>query len=162
MSTTTITKSQTDTFTEARARYVLGKIFDDFNAIIYRKFNHITTDDLKEWRGVIQYIMERNALYKFELQFTKGNQEWAVGYEVDKQGNIARDDDSGGIDFYSIPADASLSILVRRDRSNEEITKYLEKLGWGTGGTFLTEESDTHKSFSKDGFGVNIKVKGDI
>lgn len=162
MSTGTFTRSSTDAYTEAKARYVKGKIFDDFNSMMYRGFTSVSANDLKEWRDDIQYIIERNALYHFEVQFRTSDKKWAVRYEVDKAGGISRDDDSGGLDFYNIPETASISMVVKRDHTNKDVSDYLVKRGWGTGGEFIAEGASNDKSYSKDGFGVNRKILGNL
>ena len=161
MNTTTQAKSISDAFTEARARYVLGKIFDTFNNIIFRGFTTITTDNLKQWRDDIQFIMEKNALVAFEIQFRTTEKKWVVRYEV-VSGTVSRDDESGGIDFYNIPADASLSCVIERDHNNEEVNNYVERRNFGKNGEFIAESAAIYKSHSKDGFGVNLKILGDI
>lgn len=162
MSTTTITKTQSDTFTESRAKYVLGKIFDDFNGIIFRGFTSTSSDSIKVWRDDIAFIMEQNALHHFEIQFSYGSDSWTLRYEVDKFGGIARDDDSGGSDFYNIPINAELNIVVRRDNSNDTVSNYLKRRGWVSGGNFVAEDSSGDRTYSKDGFGVNRKKLGDF
>lgn len=162
MYTSTYTKSQSDTFTEARARYVLGKIFDDFNGIIFRGFTTISSERIKGWRDDVAFVMENNALYHFEIQFKYGYEEWALRYEVDKYGGVSRDDKSGGSDFYNIPDRANLSIVVQRDSSNETVSQYLKRTGWDSGGTFIAADGTGDRVYSKDGFGVNRKKKGDF
>lgn len=159
---TTFTLSRTDTFTESRARYVMGKIFDDFNSILFRGFTKNTTEQLKGWRDDVHFIMEQNALHHFELQFSYGSQEWIVRYDVDKSGGISRDDDSGGIDFYCIPTASVINIVVRRDPKNSKVTEYLEGRGWTTGGNFKGETGISDRAYSKEGFGVNRKLVGNF
>lgn len=156
----TATRSTTDTFTEARARYVMGKIFDDFNGLLFREFVHPPAARLKAWRDDVQYVMERDALYSFELQFQYGSQNWVARYEVDKYGGISRDDDSGGLDFYSIPSGATVSIVLDYDTRKNLITDYLALRGWGNNGQFKGESGTIDRSFSKEGFGVNRKLTG--
>ncbi len=162
MYTGTLSKSQSDTFTEARARYVLGKIFDVFNGIIFRGFKTVSKSEIIGWRDDIQFIMERDSLYHFEIQFNSNGNKWVVRYEVDKYGNISRDDDSGGIDFYNVPASAKIHIVVSKDNGDQEVTDYLAKRGWGSGGEFIAANADTNRSYSKDGYGVNQKLLGDF
>jgi len=162
MHTGTLTKSQSNTFTEARARYVLGKIFDDFNGIIFRRFTTISAETLRNWRDDVAFIMENNAMYHFEIQFKLGVQEWALRYEVDKFGGVSRDDDSGGSDFYNIPAGASVNIVVERDNSNETVSRYLIRRGWSSGGNFIAADGMCDRAYSKEGFGVNRTKKGDF
>lgn len=162
MSTGTLSKSQSDTFTEARARHVLGKIFDVFNGIIFRGFTMASQSEIIGWRDDIQFIMEHDSLYHFEIQFSSNGQKWVVRYEVDKYGNISRDDDSGGIDFYNVPASAIINIVVSRDRENQEVSDYLLKRGWGSEGSFFAENASTSRAYSKDGYGVNQKLLGDF
>lgn len=161
MSTTTSTKTTTDAFTEARARYVLGKIFDEFNNIMFRGFTSISATTLKQWRDDIQYVMERNALIHFEIQFRTIEKKWAVRYEV-VAGSLSRDDDSGGVDFYNIPSNASLSMVVNWNRNNQDVAAYVKRRGWGTNGVCIADSATNDRSYSKDGFGVNRKILGDL
>ncbi len=155
----TMTRSLTDTFTEARARYIMGKIFDDFNSVIFRGFTTSATT-LRGWRDDVQFVMERDALHNFELQFTNGSDRWVLRYEVSKNGSITRDDNSGGLDLYSIPSGARVNIVVEHDHTNTGVNQYLEARGWGTGGVFIAEDAYSDRAFSKEGFGVNRKLLG--
>jgi hypothetical protein len=128
---------------------------------MFRGFTSISSNNLKEWRDDIQFVMEKNALTCFEIQFRLLGKEWAVRYEV-VSGTISRDDESGGLDFYNIPANASLSLVVTRDTTNKDVNDYVERRGWGSDGKFIAEGANNDKSYSKDGFGVNRKILGDI
>lgn len=162
MGTGTTTSSYTDTFSESNAKYVLGKIYDDFNGVIFRGFTSRTKDKLKAWRDDVAYVMMKNALKSFEIQFSYNFRNWAVCYTVNSKGEIVRDDDSGGLDFHSIHEDASINIVMYRDENNSEVTEYLRNQGWFGGGSYLTENSSVGKAYSKEGFGVTRKTLGDI
>lgn len=160
MYTETFSSSRTDSFSNSRAKYVLGKVYDDFNGIIFRGFINVNDDNVISWRDDIAFVVSKDAMYHFELQFKYDGEEWVVSYEVDKYGGITRDDDSGGLDFYSIPSGASFGVVISYDTSNEEVNEYLKNKGWGTGGKFQAAGSSTSRSYSKDGFGMNRKLKG--
>lgn len=155
-----MTQSQSDTFTEARARYVMGKIFDDFNGVLFRGFSSPSAETIKSWRNDVQFVMEKDALYSFELQFYHSGKSWVLRYEVDKYGSIARDDDSGGLDFYNIAQGATVRIVLDYNRAKTVVTEYLYNKGWGSDGKFTGQNGTSDKSFSKDGFGVNRKLTG--
>jgi len=161
MNTGTYTSSRTDTFTEASARYVLGKIFDDFNGVIFRGFS-TDSETIRDWRDDVAFVMMHDALYHFELQFKYNSQKWAVRYEVDKYGGISRDDDSGGVDFYSIPSGATVHIVMKNDKSNETVNNYLARRGWTSGGGFIAVDGVGDKAYSRNGYGVNRKMYGDF
>jgi hypothetical protein len=156
----TYSLSQSSTYTEGRARYVMGKLFDDFNNILFRGFENNSTEQIKGWRNDVQYVMENDALCHFELQFASANRTWTVRYDVDKSGGISRDDDSGSIDFYSIPSSAKANIVLDYDRKNKDVTAYLESRGWKDGGAFNGENGNLDRAYSKEGFGVNRKLTG--
>lgn len=162
MNAGTYTRSSSNTFTEARAKYVLGKIFDDFNGILFRGFKNQDDEKTIKWRDDVQFILENNALEHFELHFKTATQTWALRYEVDQYGGIYRDDNSGGIDFFNIPDSAYISIIVKHDNSNETVNEYLRRRGWVSGGNFIAASAINDRSYSKNGFGVNRKKFGDF
>jgi hypothetical protein len=161
MSIQTYTSTRTDTFTEASARYVLGKIFDDFNGIMFRGFK-TESETIKNWRDDAAFVMMHKDLNHFELQFTVGSKKWAIRYEIDSSGYISRDEESGGIDFYCIPATAHVGIVMNRKKNNATVNEYLKKRGWTSGGDFIAEDGISDRSYSRNGFGVNRKLQGEF
>lgn len=161
MSTLTYTSTQTDTFTEASARYVLGKIFDDFNGIMFRGFK-TESETIRSWRDDVAFVMMHKDLNYFELQFADGSKKWAIRYEVDSSGYISRDEESGGIDFYCIPATAQVGIVINRKKKSATVDEYLNKRGWTSGGVFIAAHGISDRTYSRNGFGVNRKLHGEF
>lgn len=157
------TNSNSTTYTEARAKYVMGKIFDDFHAIGYRGFEFFKENPgkLTDWKEDLDFILSHNALRKFQLQFhAPGGRAWAIEYVVHTDSSIQRDSDSGGVDFWEIPIDANINILVDRDPDNQEVSDYLAERGWGTGGFFIGGPVSDGGAYSQEGFGVTKGRRG--
>lgn len=156
----TYTNSQTNTYTEARARYVLGKMKDDFYNVAYRGFTTITGEKILDWWEDVSFVVYEKALIKCELQFKWTGGEAAIVYEVVADGSIHVDADSASHNFHQIPADADVGILIKRDRNNETVSAYLQRRGWVSGGNFIVSDGGTTSGYSKDGYGFNTKSVG--
>src|SRR5258708_6526223 len=106
MSVTT-TRSVTDTYTEARARYVMGKVYDHLVSLYMRGI--IAKDYADEIRRDILYLMDKKALTYFQLQFKKpgGVEIGGLHYEVRADSTISMDQDSTGLDFCGLPKNTS-------------------------------------------------------
>ena len=150
------TKSETNTYTEARAKYVLGKLEQDFQSIHNRDFDHITWDTLKVWLEDVSFVVHQKALTRCQIKF-----EWpdspgaAVDYHMVTDGSIQIDGDASGLDFYRVPKHAKVRITIRRDPNNQTVTDYLAQRGWGKG-SFLEGEFTDQGGYSKDGYGANM------
>jgi len=158
----TYTNTRTNTYTESRARYVLGKMRDDFIALKAREFPGLSTASIDKWWRDISYVMYAKALKKVELQFRlPEGKEWAITYSIVSDGNIYRDDKSGRNDFWNLPDGIQVSIVISRDHENINVSEYLEKQGWTSGGTYVQGNESDHGGYSKNEFGVNITRTGD-
>lgn len=164
MSTYSNSYSQTNTYTEARARYIMDKIYEDtlnmWNAGL------ITKGQCDNWRTDLLYLLNEQILIKFEFQFRKPNGDEIGGLRqiVKSDGSISTDDDSGGNDFFNLPSNAKASLVTTLDRSAKnyaDVKKELANRGWGFNGKSLTGSTSNHGSYSKDGYGVNIKKIGE-
>lgn len=154
------TRSQQNTYTEARARDVFGKVKDDFINAGLRGFTTISKSTLNSWWEDVAFVANKKALEKCELQFHWSGGQAAIIYEVVSDGGIHINSDSAAHNFYAIPKDAKVSIVIRRDRSNEEVSTYLSKQGWTSSGSFIEGSTQDSGGYSKDGYGVNIKTIG--
>ncbi|OJJ19946.1 hypothetical protein BKI52_15830 [marine bacterium AO1-C] len=163
MSTYTNTYSQSNTYTEARARYIMGKVYEDtlgmWNAGL------ITRALCDGWRDDLLYLLDQQVLIKFEFQFKKPNLAEKVGlrYTVVSDGSIYSDDHSGGHDFFGLPSGTNASLVVTLNSeasSYEEANKELERRGWGNNGKSLTGNATSHGTYSKGGYGTNIENFG--
>ncbi|AEA42424.1 hypothetical protein [Fluviicola taffensis] len=150
--------SVSSTYTESRAKYVMGKIYDDFCAIDLRGFDQFEANpnQLKEWKEDLFYIMTKQDLDYFQLKFSHGipRKTVALEYKVKSDGTIHSDNDSGKINYRQFPANTTVSIVVRR-YGNKEVGEYLESKGWGNNGIFVDGSTSNAGSYSKDGYGVN-------
>lgn len=159
--TSTLTASSTDAYTEARARYVMGKAYDDFLALMSRGFANVTKDVLDNWREDLLYFMDKRALDWFQVQFVfpDGTQK-ALMYEVKPNGMFLADNASGGINFWQFPRETRVSLLVHRNQnSRAETDAYILRKGWGTGSE-IKGNSGGQITFSKDNYGLTRKMIG--
>lgn len=151
------TQTRTGTYTEARARQVIGKVYEDFLGML--SANLIEKPVADRWRTDLLYIASQEALSFFEIQFTKpDNTTVGLRYELDDSGNIFLDDDSGGIDYYDLPKGTTASILVRlRDSANryrEVMSELTLNRGWGSG-VALDGGTTYDRAYSSSGYGFN-------
>ncbi len=158
----TLTTSQTDAYTEARARYVMGKAYDDLLAAMSRGFSGVTKDRLNDWRDVLLYLMEKRALKWFQLQIIlPDGTEKAVMYELQINGSFLSDDRSGGINFFQFPQEATVKIVLKRNQNNyAETSAYLAARGWTSGAKEITGSASASITYSKDNYGLTRKMIG--
>jgi hypothetical protein len=159
--TNTMTRSVTDTYTEARARYVMGKVYDHLVSLYIRGL--ITKDRADRMRADILYLMDRRAVTYFELQFkTPGYSDRGLHYEVRADSTISLDDESGGLNFWGLSDNTTVSLVVKLNDSSPhiaEVNRQLEEWGWGKASA-LSGTNQSSKSFSKDGFGLKESIVG--
>jgi hypothetical protein len=150
----TFTNSESDSYTESRALYVMGKVYDDFHSIAGRGFTGFSSRYLTSMKEDIFYLMTQKVLKMFQIQFTHGSKEWAVEYTVSSDGSIQVDRDSGGIDYWQIPQAASLRIVARWDRSKSRVEAEMERRGWTGSASWVTGKVISDGGYSKSGFGL--------
>lgn len=149
------TISQSSTYTEARARYVMGKVYEDLLGLMGRAL--IDINRANQIRNQVQYLLEKQALNYFQLQFKKpsGTEIGGLHYQLKSDGNIYADEKSGGLNYWNLPSDAKVTLLIDLDESSlyiDEVNRQLE--AWGCGcGSSLSGTSDYLKSYSKEGYG---------
>ncbi|CAL2105532.1 bacHORMA_1 domain-containing protein [Tenacibaculum sp. 190524A02b] len=152
----TYSRSQTTTYTEARARYVMGKVHEDLIGLMNRGLI-----DLERANGIkdsVLYLLNKEALLYFQLQFNEpdGTEIGGLHYELNSDGTIYSDEDSGNIDYWLLSKETKVNLLVNLDRSSsniDEVDKQLEDWGWGKGNA-LEGTKELLKSYSKDGYGL--------
>lgn len=159
--TGTYTRSITDTYTEARARHAMGKVYEVLMALMVADL--ITKDRADQIKSDILYLLSKRALKFFELQFKKSGREiGGLHYEVRSDSTISIDDDSGDIDFWGLDKSVTVGLLVQLNYSSpniDEVNRQLAAWGWGTGSA-LSGEQQYSKSYSKDGFGIKQSIIG--
>ena len=159
--TSTFTASSTDAYTEARAKYVMGKAYDDFLALMSRGFDGITKQVLDNWRDDILYFMDKRALEWFQVQLVlPDGTKKALMYEVKHNGMFLSDNASGGINFWQFPKESKVSLLFHRNQNNsEDIDAYVLRRGFGIG-SVITGTSSGQVTYSKDNYGLTRKMIG--
>lgn len=150
------TASGTDTYSEARANYIVGKVYE--NTLNLMNTGLITKLRADGIRQDILYLLSKKALKWFELQFRKpdGAQIGGIHYELKADGSIYSDEPSGGLDFWELPSNTVVKLLIDLDRTSPyiaEVDAQLAAWGWGTGSA-LQGTMEYHRSFSKEGFGL--------
>ncbi|WP_422104481.1 hypothetical protein [Winogradskyella sp.] len=153
---TSYTRSESSTYTEARARYVMNKVQEDLLGLMSRDL--ISLDRVKSIKSDVLYLLNKEALKYFQLQFKTpdGEEVGGLHYEVNANGQIYSDEDSGRINYWMLSSDIKVNLLVQLDRDSKniaEVDRQLEDWGWGTGSA-LTGTREVLKSYSKDGYGV--------
>ena len=153
----TRTRTQTNTYTESRAHYVMGKAYEDFTSMYLADL--ITKEQADNWRDDILYLMRLKVLDFFEVQFfLPDKNQKGIRYKVSDIGYLANDNNSGGTDFYSLPTNTQVNLLVRPRPfalKLKEAMGELEKRGWGRGGNSLSGHESNNSTYSKENYGLN-------
>lgn len=157
--TSTLTASSTDAYTEARAKYVMGKAYDDFMALMSRGFAGITKNVLDNWRDDILYLMDKRGLDFFQIQLVlPDGSKKALMYEVRHNGMFMSDNSSGGVNFWQFPQESKVCLLISRNRNNREDTDaYVLRRGFGIGSE-IKGTSSGQITYSKDNYGLTRKM----
>jgi hypothetical protein len=149
------------TFSESRAKYVMGKIADDFTAIAARRFPCLKPypNWLQELKEDLFFIMIHEDLELFQFQFKHSGKDRAIEYRVKSDGTIYADDESGKIDYWLLPDDVEISVVVRR-YGDPKVWMELQKNGWTNNGSMVEGNVSHVGSYSKDGYGATKQLIG--
>lgn len=152
----TITRSETSTFTVSRAKAIFPKIFAEVINLKVRGF--LTESRAESWKVILEYGLLVNGIESYEIKLSRpdGKKE-AFRYLISDDGTVMGNDASGGINFYSYPDSTTVSITItRRDRflKDERFNSLLKQYGWGENGRYLEGTEVKERSFSKDGYGI--------
>lgn len=159
---TTFTRSTTSTYTQSRANYVMGKVYEDtLNMMSAGIISKSTADS---WRQSLLYLLSKQAVNYFEFQFYRSDRSEIGGihYKIESNGNIYSDEDSGGLDFWGLPSGVYATLLVDLDYDSpkiEEVQRQLDEWGWGIGKS-LSGSHQYLKSYSKEGYGFGQNKVG--
>lgn len=159
----THTNVETNTYSESRARDVMGKIFDDFHHICYRGFDQFNenSDQLQKWKKDIYFLMTNQVLISFQIQFTGTNsKEWAVEFEIKADGSIQRDNESGGINYWEIPSEVKIDVIVKWKKGKHSVDEEMINRGWITGGNYIEGDLIDDGAYSKGGYGATKGRRG--
>ncbi len=159
----TFVNTNTSTYSEARARYVMGKVHEDLIGLTNRRLMSI--ERANRIKSYVLYLLNMEALNFFQLQFknSKGGEIGGLHYKVYSGGYISADEDSGNIDYWALPGDTRVTLLINLDYSSkkiDEVNKQLDEWGFGSGNA-LTGTKSHLKTYSKDNYGLEQSKIGD-
>lgn len=154
--------SLSSTCTRSRVQEVLVNVLGDAIALQCRGL--ISKERLDRWDRDLTDVLLLEAVEKFQIKVTlPDGQERGIDYAVFDDGRISTSDSCGGFSVAGLPADASVSLLVRwREGApkREEARRLLNARGWGTG-SMLEAAGPSDRAYSKEGYGVNRRLIGD-
>lgn len=150
------TITQTNTYTEARARYIMDKIFEDLTGLIIREF--ATQTQVNKWKDDLLYLMNEEILTYFEIQFKKPDgQKLSIRYMIKADNTLSEDSLSGSLRLYSLPKGTKANLFADINQSHKNYQKVNDELhskrGWGYGSQ-VEGIIERHLSFSKEGYGA--------
>lgn len=150
------TITQTTTYTEVRARYVMDKIFEDFTGLIVRGFT--APAEIQKWKEDLLYLMKEEVLSFFEIQLTKpGGEMLALRYNVKADNSLSQDSSSGGLELYGLPPGTKANLLADLNNNAANYQKAYNEVhtnrGWGFGNKVEGTIEKQH-GYSKEGYGV--------
>jgi hypothetical protein len=151
----TATRSQTNTFSEARLRAVMPEVGADFTAMAAAGL--IPFAAAQRWTEELAFILQKQAARGFQVQLNcPGRALIALDYRVSSDGTVRESGKAGGIDYYGLPEGTTATLFVDLDESSRnimEVRLYTRQRGWGTGSA-VTGEPVRDRVYSKDGYGV--------
>lgn len=155
MSSFAVSASQSCTYSEARARYVLGKVHDHLVALAIRGL--MSMDIAQEWIDALLYLLGERAVDCFEIQCRlPSGQSCGWRHDVDDSGSLVEDNPSGGVDTYALPIGThlGLSVKLRNDcRNLDAVNRELARRGWGSG-QLLDGQVVRERTYSRGGYGL--------
>ena len=159
----TFTQTQSSSFSESRASYVMSKVYRDLLSLVWA--NIITKETADSWREDISDLLKLEVLDSFQIQLhKKGEKSKALEYVVKDAEILYSDDKSGGINFFEFPNETFSSLLVSLRPSSKNYASALEELkrrGWGTG-TKIIGASNSYGIYSKENYGLSKSLKTSI
>ena len=151
----TATRSQTNSFTEARLRAVMPEVGADFTNMAGAGIISIAV--AQRWTEELTFVLQRQAARGFQIQLScPGYAPIALDYRVSSDGTVRENGRAGGIDYYGLPVGTSASLFVEYDNDSPnimEVRLYLRQRGWGAGSA-VTGDPVRDRIYSKDGYGV--------
>lgn len=151
----TATRSQTNSFTEARLRAVMPEVGADFTNMAGARIIPFTT--AQRWTEELAFVLQKQAARGFQVQLNcPGRAPIALDYRVSSDGTVRESGRAGGIDYYLLPEGTTATLFVDLDDSSRnimEVRLYTRQRGWGVGSA-VAGEPVRDRVYSKDGYGV--------
>jgi hypothetical protein len=158
----TVTATRTNTFTEARVRHVMAKVLDDLVMVAACEFASI--ERVTKWSEEVSMVLLLEAAELFQIKFARPDGEpAAITYAVSDDGSLSEDGESGGVNYYALPAGTEASIVLRlRDgaKKRQEAVDYLKRRGWTFNGAVLEDAGEQDRAYSSSGYGLTRRKVG--
>lgn len=158
----TATRSQTNSFTEARLRAVMPEVGADFTNMAGAGI--ISFAVAQRWTEELTFVLQRQAARGFQVQLScPGRAPIALDYRVSSDGTVRESGRAGGIDYYGLPDGTTATLFVDLDDNSRNITEvrlYTSQRGWGIGSA-VAGAPMRDRVYSKDGYGVIRGKVGD-
>lgn len=158
--TFTATRTDTNTYTDARLRAIMPEVGGDFYALAGAGI--VTLDTARRWTEELTFILRHEAAHGFQIQLRcPDGQTVALDYRVSSDGSIRESGASGGIDYYLMPAGTRATLFVNLNfqaRAIGVVQAYTRERNWGTG-SLVIGDPVRDRAYSKDGYGV---IRGKI
>lgn len=156
----TATRSQTNSFTEARLRAVMPEVGADFTNMAGAGI--ISFAVAQRWTEELTFMLQKQAAQGFQIQLScPGYAPIALDYRVSSDGTVRESGRAGGIDYYGLPDGTTATLFVDLDdnsRNIVEVRLYTRQRGWGVGSAVVGDPV-RDRVYSKDGYGV---IRGKI
>lgn len=131
----TYTFSGTESYSESDVKAVMQNTYEDIIGFANRQI--ITYAAAESWIEELTYVLNKRFVKFFEVQLKNSNGVTfkSYRYTVDSFGYLSTGASSGGINYFSIPANTTASLFVQI--SDDAPAGTLESLrttrGWGSG-----------------------------
>jgi hypothetical protein len=158
----TATRSQTNSFTEARLRAVMPEVGADFTNMAGAGI--VSFAVAQRWTEELTFVLQRQAARGFQVQLSCPDRApIALDYRVSSDGTVRESGRAGGIDYYGLPDGTTATLFVDLDDNSRNITEvrlYTSQRGWGIGSA-VAGDPVRDRVYSKDGYGVIRGKVGD-
>jgi lipid-binding SYLF domain-containing protein len=156
------TRSQSNSYTDARLRAVMPEVGADFVNMAGAGIIEFAT--ATRWSEDLLFVLQHQAARGFQIQLNcPGRVPIALDYRVSSDGSVRESSTAGGINYYALPAGTTATLFVDLNfeaRQIATVQHYTRQRGWGTG---LAVAGDVIRDrvYSKDGYGVIRGKVGD-
>ncbi len=149
----TYTFSGTDTYSVSDVKAVMQNTYEDIIGFANRHI--ITYETAKRWIDDLTYILNKKAVKFYEVQLVNDSGEnfKSYRYNVDSYGYLSTGSASGGINYFSFPANTRGVLFVDLDFSKDnasEVNEELNRRGWGVGTALEGVENHQRNYVSND------------
>lgn len=159
---TASTFTGTASYSASDVKAVMQNTYEDIIGFANRKF--ITFGEAERWIEDLTYLLKKDCLKSFELQLynSAGEKFKSYRYTVDTWGFLSAGDTSGGINFWSIPAETIVGLYAELNKEASNYSRVLKELtdnrGWGTDGAAMQGNATHERNYVSN----NLQLKRSV